>query len=155
MMHWAEPYIGLPWRANAAPPEHARPGDAMAGWAFDCRSFFLWVQRWHFGRIIALPDADAGNLLAVTRGFRDGLVPEALPAGWRPVDWPGEGDAVVMRRGVNADHIGTWVAIDGGGVLHCLERTGVGFHGRAALAAQGLFVAGFYRPEIGGEACAA
>ena len=45
--------------------------------------------------------------------------------GWQPVDAPQEGDAVLMSKGRHVCHIGIWVVVNGGAVLHSIEKSGV------------------------------
>ena len=42
-------------------------------------------------------------------------------------------------------HIGVWLDIDGGGVLHAVRHAGVVFQNLAALDAHGWRIEGFYR----------
>ena len=84
---------------------------------------------------------DAANLRAVLAGFRDH--PERQR--WRPVECVLEGDAVLMRQSRHPVHVGIWLAVDGGGVLHAARDIGVVFQGPADLAGHGWRIEGFYR----------
>ena len=133
-MHWAEDLIGRPWVAGGRGPH-----------AFDCWGLVRWCWNRHFG--IEVPDipVDAANLRAVLSGFRDH--PERQR--WRRVERarerPREGDAVLMRQSRHPVHVGIWLAVDGGGVLHAARDIGVVFQGPADLTTHGWRIEGFYR----------
>ena len=122
--------IGLPWIAGARGPE-----------AYDCWGLFLAVQRQHFGRVLPEIPVDALNLRAVLDAFNGH--PERQR--WQPVSRAEEGDAVLMRQSRYPVHIGVWLDIDGGGVLHAVRHAGVVFQTLAALDAHGWRIEGFYR----------
>ena len=122
--------VGLPWVAGARGPE-----------AYDCWGLFLAVQRQHFGRALPEIPVDALNLRAVLDAFT--AHPERQR--WQPVSAAEEGDAVLMRQSRYPVHIGVWLDIDGGGVLHAVRHAGVVFQTLAALDAHGWRIEGFYR----------
>jgi hypothetical protein len=109
-MSWAAQYIGLPWEAGAQGPD-----------AYDCMGFFRMIQGRHFGikvPVIIAPDYEDGAALA-------GLFCGHEERGrWPPVAAPQHGDAVIIHKPL---HIGTWLDVDGGGVLHCTRGIGVIF----------------------------
>lgn len=116
MTHWAIQYIGIPWEAGAQ-------GIGANGQpAYDCWSFFRHVQREHFGIDMPLVQAndydDAGEIVSLINNH---------PVGghWAPLT-PGaalqSGDGVVVHRPL---HVGLWLDVDGGGVLHCVRDSGV------------------------------
>lgn len=132
MSPWAE-YIGLPWEAGAQGPD-----------AYDCWSFFRMVQAAHFGiavPIIIAPDYDDPAVLAgLFRGHEE--------AGrWRRIEKPGHGCAVLVHRPL---HAGTWLDVDGGGVLHCVRGMGVVFTHDAAWRLSGFGRREFYEFAGGG-----
>lgn len=110
--------IGLPWVVGAAGPD-----------AFDCWGLFVTVQRQCFGRELPQNSVDATNLRAVLDAFSGH--PERQR--WQPVSEAEEGDAVLMRQSRYPVHIGVWLDIDGGGVLHAVRHAGVVFQTLAAL----------------------
>ena len=126
--------IGLPWVAGARGPE-----------AYDCWGLFLAVQRQHFGRDLPEIPVDALNLRAVLNAFT--AHPERQR--WQPVSAAEEGDAVLMRQSRYPVHIGVWLDIDGGGVLHAVRNAGVVFQTLAALDAHGWRIEGHYRFKDG------
>ena len=128
-MHWAAAYIGLPWSAHGSGPD-----------LFNCWEFVRAVQDRHFGRV--LPDiANPEDTLAMGRTFRDH--PERLR--WVKSADPREGDCVLLRRSRHPIHVGIWLEVDGGGVLHCSQESGVVFQRPDALRLNGWAVEGFYR----------
>lgn len=103
-------YIGVPWEAGAQGPD-----------AYDCMSFFRFLQGAHFGvevPIIIAPDYDDPAALTGLFGGH------AERARWARVATPHHGDAVMIHKPM---HIGTWLDLDGGGVLHCVRGIGVIF----------------------------
>lgn len=126
--------IGLPWVAGARGPD-----------AYDCWGLFLAVQRQHFGRDLPEIPVDALNLRAVLDAFT--AHPERQR--WQPVSAAEEGDAVLMRQARYPVHIGVWLDIDGGGVLHAVRHAGVVFQTLAALNAHGWRIEGHYRFKDG------
>lgn len=126
MSHWAEQYVGRPWVAGAQGPD-----------AFDCWAFFRHVQAAHFG--IAVPPVeveDYDNAAALVALL--GNHPER--GRWARVTAPTDGDGVIIHRPL---HVGVWLAVDGGGVLHCVRGAGVVFTPDARWA-----VSGFGRREF-------
>lgn len=119
-------YIGTPWEAGAQGPE-----------AFDCMAFFRHVQQKHFAievpAIIAPDYEDPAQLVELF-----GAHPER--ARWQRVPAPKHGDAVIVHKPM---HIGTWLDIDGGGVLHCVRGAGVVF-----TKDSGWMMSGFGRREF-------
>lgn len=47
---------------------------------------------------------------------------QALSADWQKVTTPQEFDCVVMRRAGEAYHVGVWLDVDGGKVLHATQK---------------------------------
>lgn len=125
MSHWALQYIGEPWVAG----EH------------DCWAFVRRIWRDHFGLDVPAVDVDACNRLACVRAFSG----HAERASWHNVATPQEGDAVLLSQSKHPSHVGVWIDADGGGVLHCIEGTGVVFQTVSSLRAAGWHTLEFYR----------
>lgn len=125
MNHWAIEYIGDEW----VPGEH------------DCWAFFARVQRERFGRDVPPIEIDPDDVLAVARAIRD----DDERQHWRHVDVPQEGDAVLLAHARYPSHIGVWVNVDGGGVLHCVRGAGVVFSRPQMLARDGWRQVDYYR----------
>jgi hypothetical protein len=121
-------YIGTPWEAGAQGPD-----------AYDCMAFFRMVQGQHFGidvPIIIAPDYDDGAALAGLFAGHDER------SRWLRVETPSHGDAVLIKKPM---HIGTWLDIDGGGVLHCVRGAGVVFTSAASWRLSGFGRREYYR----------
>jgi hypothetical protein len=102
---WAGNYIGLPWM----PPQR------------DCWSFFREIQETHYDRHVPIMDVDPNDLRAVATLFAHH--PERLR--WVQVDQPNDGDAVLMARAKHPVHVGVWLDVADGRVLHCAQGSGV------------------------------
>lgn len=122
--------IGSPWIAGARGPK-----------AYDCWGLFLEVQRAQFNRELPEIPIDALNIKEVLNAFSHH--PERQR--WRKVKQPMEGDAILMRQSRYPVHIGVWLEIDGGGVLHAVQHAGVVYQTLAALEAHGWRIEGNYR----------
>lgn len=110
--HWGAQYVGLPYALSAAD----------IGDGFNCWSFFLHVQAQHYGRALSVEqDAELQSPWDRRRIVRN----RAHYERWMPAAVPQDGGAVVMGRRRYASHIGVWVDVDGGKVLHALEGVGV------------------------------
>ena len=121
-------YIGIPWQAGAQGPE-----------AFDCMAFFRHVQKEQFSidvpSIIA-PDYEDAHALA------DLMADHPERQKWLRIDKPEHGCAVIIHRPM---HIGTWLDVDGGGVLHCARGAGVIFTSDSAWPMSGFGRKEFFR----------
>lgn len=134
-MHWAENYLGVPWSPTGE-----------GGACFHCWSFTRHVLRQHFGlEVPAVAYSD--DVVELARLFRDH--PERQR--WLEVERPADGDVVLMRRNRVPIHVGIWLSVNRGGVLHCQRGDGVVFMSVADLAVNGWMVHGFYRFNGGGD----
>lgn len=129
-MTWAADYLGHTWRAGANGPD-----------SWDCWSFFRHVQATHYGRKVSDVCVDASNIHAVARAFGNHDERE----NWNEVEAPLDGDAVLMSHSRYPSHVGIYLAVDGGGVLHCQNGAGVIFTHMAALPAMGWGRINFFR----------
>jgi hypothetical protein len=68
-------------------------------------------------------DIDAHNTRACIKSFQA----ERDSGHWSAVDNPGHGDCVLMSQSMLPTHVGVWLDVNGGGVLHCAEGMGVIF----------------------------
>lgn len=118
--HWAAQYIGRRWAAGATGPEY-----------FDCWGLFRHVQHEQFGIEVPAIAPDSYGTLSCAKTFRDHPEREH----WQPIgeQAPQEGDCVLMSSGNHPRHIGVWLAVDGGGVLHCVQGAGVVYQSLQAL----------------------
>lgn len=112
MMHWSEQYVGMPWERFGNGPH-----------AFDCYGLVRFVQQVHFSRAMPEIKIDPSKPLTTRRAFKKHMEHN----NWTQVDSPLEGDCVEMGEGKYVNHIGVWIAADGGGVLHCVQGAGAVF----------------------------
>ena len=129
-MHWAEELIGRPYRAGGQGPN-----------AFDCWGLVRWVMAHRFQRELPAIPIEPDDLRAVLLAFRDH--PERQR--WAAVQEPDEGDCVLLRQSRHPIHVGVWLGVDGGGVLHAVEGNGVVFQRFRDLLNSGWRIEGFYR----------
>ena len=99
----------------------------------------MWAEQ--FALAVPAVEVSGTNLRAITRAFSY----HAERALWQPVEQPAEGDAVLLAHNKYPSHVGIWVEVDGGGVLHCQAPMGVVFSRRDALARAGWARLQFYR----------
>jgi len=129
-MHWAEELIGRPYRAGGQGPD-----------AFDCWGLVRSVMAHRFGRALPAIPVNALDVRAVLTAFRD----HCERRNWDLVAMPVEGDCVLMRQSRHPVHVGVWLNVDGGGVLHAVSSSGVVFQRVRDLPGAGWRIEGFYR----------
>jgi len=127
--HWAARYIG----------------DAWINGDHDCWGFFRRVQAEQFGLDLPRIDVDACSALICRRAFASNAERDR----WLAVEVPAEGDAVLMGKNKRPAHVGVWIDVDGGAVLHCVEHAGVVVQNRPALRLSGWQILGLYRRRRG------
>ena len=124
--------IGLPYRLGAIGPD-----------AYDCYGLTRHIQSVGWARDlpdVSVPDVDDRRIFVA-------LVRQHIgDHRWHQVDRPRHGSVVTMARHDNALHVGTYLALDGGGVLHALEKPGVQFDPIFCLQAAGWRRLRFYEP---------
>ncbi|QDB70859.1 hypothetical protein [Pseudomonas virus PBPA162] len=123
----ASKYIGMAYRAGADGPDE-----------WDCWHFLQHCMRTYFGK--QLPFAPIGDRVGC-KAVYDGQVAAGK---WRLVSEPQHGDAVRMRDG-DWPHVGLYLDIDGGKVLHCCEDFGVIATSPSVLRNMGFGRLKFYR----------
>lgn len=109
-------YLGLPWIEGQR----------------DCWLFFREIQAKHYGRTVPIVDVDVMDIRDVIH-----KVDAEKKAHWEQIGKPEDGCAVLMSRNRYPVHIGMWLDIDGGKVLHCAQGMGVVFQNRQALKFDG------------------
>jgi hypothetical protein len=103
--------LGRPYRCGANGPE-----------AFDCYGLTRWLQKQLFQRdmpVFSLPP-DAGRFAIAAA-----IVAHPERHSWIEAARPIDGALAIMSRQECGFHIGTFVDVDGGVVVHALERPGV------------------------------
>ncbi|MDD4926928.1 MAG: NlpC/P60 family protein [Methylotenera sp.] len=128
--HWAEDYIGIPWANGAQGPD-----------AFDCWALVRHVNREHYGRELPIIQVDAHDVDAV----HDAFAHHPEKSRWQPVAIPQDGDCVLTHKGEEIDHVGVFLDIDGGKILHALQGSGVVCTAPSVLKRMGWFPLAFYR----------
>lgn len=122
-------YIGLQWVSGARGPI-----------AFDCWGLLRHVQAEHFGK--AIPDVTEFGAVA-----RDMYDERMHSREWEIADQCFHGAGVLMRGG-DDPHVGVWLDLEGGGVLHSMERVGVIWSPKQALRMLGFSKLKFYRFHV-------
>lgn len=123
----ARKYIGLPWVAGGRGPE-----------AYDCWGLLKHCRDTYFD--VGLPDAPIGDEAACRQLFAT----KSERGDWTPVAIPEHGDPALLRGG-RSPHVGIYLDIDGGGILHSLEGHGIIFTYVARLRSLGFGRTTFYR----------
>jgi len=128
-MHWAVKYIGKPWVSGGQGPDK-----------FDCWGLVRFVVLEQRGIVLPVVNVDAASMLKVMRAFRSGSYD-----GWEQVDDPREFDGVLMSHANHPHHVGIWIDVDGGKVLHAVRGAGVTAMDRLHLRMAGWNIIGFWR----------
>lgn len=123
----AIPLIGIPYKIDGMTPE-----------GFNCWGLIYYVRKNFFD--VALPLIPIGD----DETCRDVFKAKVNAGHWEAVAIPGHGDPVLMRDG-NASHVGIYLDLDGGGILHSLEGVGVVFTKMVHLRSLGFSRSVFYR----------
>lgn len=124
---------GLLWREGAQGPHE-----------FDCWGLQRHVQRELFGRELpaaGITPAQVNDLRTVVRAIES----HPARAEWTEVAAPADGDLVTMAHHQYPSHIGGFLALDRGGILHTTKETGVSFDAFPALRLKGFARMKFYR----------
>jgi hypothetical protein len=130
MTHWAIDLIGKPWVAGQAGPDQ-----------FDCWGLVRYVQAKHYGRELPIIAPENYGVMACARMFRD----HQERARWVDTITPMDGDVVLLAHNRHPAHVGHWLNVDGGGLLHCVQGSGVVFQNLQALKNSGWGNISFYR----------
>lgn len=132
---WVSLYLGKPWVSGACGPD-----------AFDCWGLLWAVYREQFGIEIArYPGvAEAGTLETVRRieGWKD--LPE-----WETLAAPVHGCAVAMSMNLRFHHVGMFLDVDGGLVIHAADGRNVVAESLPRLRQTGIKRQAFFIPRHG------
>lgn len=119
--------VGLPYKEGSFGPDD-----------FNCWGLLNFVQREYFNVTMPIaPLGDAEGCLALAKNCLETEV-------WARVEIPQHGDGALMRGG-NDPHVGVYLEIDGGGILHALEGEGVVFTHLPSLNHCGFGRTTYYR----------
>ena len=130
MTHWASDYIGKPWKTGCSGPSE-----------FNCWGLVVDVYRRFYGKTLESIPVPENNLKALIKTIE--VHPERYH--WETVFIPKEGDVALLRQSRYPTHVGLWVEVDGGGILHCIQGAGVVFQSLQALELIGWKVETYYR----------
>jgi hypothetical protein len=125
--------MGKPWVKGATGPD-----------AWCCWTLAQAGQRLLFGREIAMIGIDEDSAISVARAMRN----HPLWAAWERHDQPMHGDVVKMWRPSNPNHVGTYLALDRGGIHHCQRGSGVVFDAVFNLPTLGWSRLEYWRPKV-------
>ncbi len=129
-LHWAFNYIGRPWVNGGQGPDE-----------FDCWGFFRFIQLNHFNTNVPEYGINANDFRAVANK----IMSAEERAKWESVVIPEQGCAVLMAHSKYPSHVGIWLDVDGGGVLHCTRGEGVVFSTLSSLKTCGWGRVEYYK----------
>lgn len=129
MKHWAIEFIGKKW------VQHARGPDE-----FDCWGLLIWVYRKRYG--VELPDVPGADLKTF---FRLMNAEFKAPTVWTEVKKPFEGCGVALGGTEFYHHVGLWLDVDGGLVLHSASQKNITAQSLRGLQASGMRRFAFYK----------
>jgi hypothetical protein len=101
--------------------------------AYDCWSLARICQKELFERELPVALVDPHQL----RHLIETIEHSAVHDSWPETSEPAHGALVTMAHARFPSHIGVWLDLDGGGVLHTLEHAGVAFEVPLSLRAVG------------------
>jgi len=115
-MHWAEKHIGKKWVPGARGPD-----------TFDCWGLLCFVYKTRYGIRLPLNIIDALDIRKFGKAIHDGT---KYDPDWTQIDKPVEGCGVALSQSRVFHHVGIWLEIDDGLILHC--------HGNSYVVAQSI-----------------
>ncbi len=130
MGHWVNSYMNKGWAAGATGPDN-----------YDCYQLVREVQRAKFGVDMPVIDVNGKSLLAVIRAMKN----DVANLDWLEINRPEDGCLVKLFKSENPDHVGVFLAVEDGGVLHCSQGIGVSFDSVFQLKALGWNNIKYYR----------
>lgn len=114
--------IGKPWKLGAYGPNQ-----------YDCWSLSRLVQKELFGRDMPMFEDPPTAL----RGLVKLITTSEHRSKWQKVEEPKHGCLVEMTRSTQPYHLGVWLDIDGGAILHCEANYGVSWDKQVILLNSG------------------
>lgn len=109
---YARAQVGKPFAPGALGPD-----------AFDCWGLVRDGKAALFGDTLPVLSFDPRNIRSVIRTVET----EVAKNIWQEMSGPEHGAVVTMSHSVRGHHVGLWLEIDGGGLLHALDGVGVRF----------------------------
>jgi len=131
MEHWAQQYIGRRWVSGARGPL-----------TFDCWGLVWWIYKHHYAiELPEYPGLDAENIKLVGKLLTAGEKKE-----WTRILKPVDGCVVGMSQNKIFHHVGIYLDVDGGLVLHAYKgSSGVISQRPSNLRSQGWNRIEFYQ----------
>lgn len=120
---------------------HSRKGRGPD--AYSCQGLTVACQREVFGRVLEIVDVDEDSPMAVARAAQRYL----SSCDWPAVVQPRHGDVVFMSRRDHPNHVGTYLDLDRGGILHATVEDGVCFDPLSIIPFKGWVGLIFHRPQ--------
>lgn len=127
MKHFANNYIGLPYKAGE----------------FDCWGLVRKVYLEQYNVKLPTIPIEEENIRQLINTINK--TPERN--NWQKTLNPSEGDVALLRQSRHPIHVGIWLEIDGGGILHCIKNSGVVFQNLQSLNLSGWKIESFYKYE--------
>lgn len=129
--HWVNSYVGRPWVAGARGPD-----------AFDCWGLLCDVYAKHYGiKLEHYAGVDPKDTRKVSRLLAAATDGQPL---WKRLQTPSDGCAVAMSTGRAFHHVGVWLDLDKGIVLHAMDRLNVLAQSLSGLRSLGITRIEFY-----------
>lgn len=91
------------------------------------------MQKNHFNLDLPIIDVDFDSLLKTVRAFDS----KTERSNWDEIKRPVDGCVVSLSHAKHTSHVGVYLDIDGGGVLHCVRGAGVIFSTMSNLKLSG------------------
>lgn len=107
---WINDYLGLPFEELSYGPD-----------TFDCYGLVWHVLQHHAG--VTLPRFD--DIDYQVARINAEICQQADLDCWQRITQPEDFDVVVLRRAGESAHVGVWLGVDGGKVLHATRANGV------------------------------
>lgn len=124
-MHYAQRYIGQPYKAGF----------------FDCWGLVRKIYADEFGINLPRFPVDVDNLRQLIKTVKE----KSNSNLWLELKQPEEGSIVLLRQSRHPIHVGLWLNVDGGGVLHNERTMGTIFQDIHSLHLSGWQIAGYYK----------
>lgn len=121
-MHWVNQYIGKQWKSGACGPDK-----------YDCFGIVKTILERHYKTILPDIHVDTNSLLSIIKAIKS----DSAWSEWELIEKPHDGCLVKLYKQVEPDHIGIWLEIDGGGIIHSPNGGSVCFDKPFHLAAMG------------------
>ena len=122
--------IGRPWKSGADGPRQ-----------FDCWGLLRYAYKQRRGVLLPFfPGIEEMGVLQVMREIK-----RETATTWSRIKTPEHFCAVGISSGRRINHVGIWLQVDDGGVLHSTEQSGVVFQNRISMRSIGMQNLSFYK----------